>query len=282
LSSRSRGWSCARVRAALRNHPSVSTENQALKRGKVIGFLGAKGGVGTTSTALNVALALVASERSAVVVEMRPCMGTMARQLGVAATPSLDPLLASQNLGDVNSRTVSQCLTSHPTGLRLLLAPPDFDDRREITAQQAEEILIVLSGVAEHVIVDFPCQPTRTVRAGLHCCQFVVLAVDLKTTCLASAQAVLEGLNSWGMGGDSVGAVLMDHRAGGSSMTAGYARTHLNCRIIGTIPPEPDLSPAELTAARPVVLSHPESAAAVALTALATGLMADQVPALAC
>jgi CheY-like chemotaxis protein/MinD-like ATPase involved in chromosome partitioning or flagellar assembly len=271
----------SRVRAALRNHPSASAENQALKRGNVIGFLGAKGGVGTTSTALNVALALVASERSAVVVEMRPCMGTMARQLGVAATLNLDPLLASQSLGDVNARTLSKCLTSHPTGLRLLLAQTGFDDRREIAAQQAEEILRVLSGIAEHVIVDFPCPPTRMLRAGLHCCNFVVLAVELETTCLASAQAMLEGLNAWGIGGDSVGAVLLDHRAGGSAMTVGHARAHLNCRVIGAIPPEPDLSSAELTSGQPVMLSHPESAAAVALTELATGLMADQVPALA-
>ena len=48
----------ARVRAALRNHPSASAENQALKPGKVIGFIGAEGGAGTTTTAVNVALAL--------------------------------------------------------------------------------------------------------------------------------------------------------------------------------------------------------------------------------
>jgi MinD-like ATPase involved in chromosome partitioning or flagellar assembly len=64
-------------------------------------------------------------------------------------------------------------------------------------------------------------------------------------------------------------------------MTVGHARAHLNCRVIGAIPPEPDLSSAELTSGQPVMLSHPESAAAVALTELATGLMADQVPALA-
>jgi CheY-like chemotaxis protein/MinD-like ATPase involved in chromosome partitioning or flagellar assembly len=269
----------ARVRAALRNRVAAA-EKQGANRGKVLGFIGVKGGVGTTTTALNVALALVASERSVAVVEMRPYMGSVAQQLGVTASLNLDPLLACQNLGDINARTVGKCLTHHPTGLQLLLAPPSFNDQQEIAAQQAEEMLKVLSGLAEDVIVDFPCQPTPAVRAGLRCCNFVVLAVELDAMCLASAQAVLKGLGSWGVGGNSVGTVLVYHRAGGSSMTVGYARTHLNCRIIGVIPPEPELSLAALKAGQPLVLYHPKSNAAVALTELATRLTADQVPAL--
>jgi CheY-like chemotaxis protein/MinD-like ATPase involved in chromosome partitioning or flagellar assembly len=271
----------ARVRAALRNHPSSAAENQAPSRGKVLGFIGAKGGAGTTTTALNVALALVAPERSVAVVEMRPYMGTVAQQLDVATSLNIEPLWDCQHLKDINSRTVSKCLTHHPTGLQLLLAPPSFNDQQEITAQQAEEILKVLASIAEYVIVDFPCQPTRAVRAGLHCCDFVVLAVELEATCLASAQVMIDGLNSWGMGGNSLGTVLVHHRAGGSSTTVGHARTHLNCRNIGVIPPESDLSLAALKAGQPLVLSHPESTAAVALTELATRLMANQVPALA-
>jgi pilus assembly protein CpaE len=269
----------ARVRAALRNRVAAA-EKQAVKRGKVLGFIGAKGGVGTTSAALNVALALVASKKSVVVVEMRSYMGAVAPQIGVTASLNLEPLLACQNPGDINARTLGKCLGRHSTGLQLLLAPPSFNDQQEITAQHAEEMLRVLAGMAEYVIVDFPCQPTRAVRAGLHCCNFVVLAVELEATCLASAQAMLRHLDAWGVGGNSVGTLLLHHRAGGSSMTVGHARTLLSCRIVGVIPPEPDLFLAALKAGQPLVLSHPESIAAAALTELATRLMADQVPAL--
>jgi pilus assembly protein CpaE len=270
----------ARVRAALRNRVAA-TDNLATHRGKPLGFIGAKGGVGTTTTALNVALALVAPDQTVAVVEMRPYMGSVAQQLGVTASLNIERLLDCQHPGDINARTLSKCLTHHPTGLQLLLAPPSFNEQKEITAQQAEEILKVISGMADHVIVDFPCQPTRAVRAGLHCCHFVILAVEMEATCVASAQAMLDGLNAWGVGGHSVGAVLIHHRLGGSSMTVGYARTRLNCHIVGVVPPEPDLSLAALKAGQPLVLSHPESTAAVALTELATRLSADQVPALA-
>jgi len=270
----------ARVRAALRNR-APAAEKQAANRGKVIGFIGAKGGVGTTTTALNVALALVASKKSVAVVEMRSYMGSVAQQLGISASLNIEPLLACQNLGDINARTLSKCLGRHPTGLQLLLAPGSFNDRQEIAAQQAEEILKSLSSMAEYVIVDFPCQPTQTVRAGLRCCNFVVLALELDAVCLASAQAMLKGLDSWGVSGVSVGAVLLHRPAGVPSITVSHARTLLNCRIIGVIPPEQDLTVAAGKTAQPLVLSHPESNAAVALTELATRLIADQVPALA-
>jgi CheY-like chemotaxis protein len=91
----------------------------------------------------------------------------------------------------------------------------------------------------------------------------------------------LKGLDSWGVSGVSVGAVLLHRPAGVPSITVSHARMHLNCRIIGVIPPEQDLTVAAGETGQPLVLSHPESTAAVALTELATRLMADQVPALA-
>ena len=271
----------ARVRAALRNRPPAASENQGTQRGKVLGFIGAKGGVGTTTTALNVALALVAPERPVAVVEMRSYLGSVAQQLGVTASLNIEPLLPCLNPGDINSRTLSKCLGRHPTGLQLLLAPHSFNDRQEIAPQQAEDILKALSSMAEYVIVDFPCQPTQTVRAGLRCCNFVVLAVELDAVCLASAQAMLKGLDSWGVSGVSVGAVLLHRPVGVPTITVSHARMHLNCRIIGVIPPEQDLTAAAGKIGQPLVLSHPESTAAVALTELATRLTADQVPALA-
>jgi pilus assembly protein CpaE len=84
-------------------------EGSLSKHGKVIGFLGAKGGVGTTTTAVNVALTLLAPERSVVAVEMHFCMGTMAQQLGVTASLTLKPLLTCQDTGDINARTLGRC-----------------------------------------------------------------------------------------------------------------------------------------------------------------------------
>ena len=271
----------ARVRAALRSiNLAVVAEQGAGKSGKLLGFLGAKGGAGNTTVAVNVALALAAPQRSVAVVEFRTSMGTLAQQLGVASALNVLPLLDYRRAGEINVRTLSKCLTPHSSGLQLLLAPPTFDDRHEIAPQQAEVILKTLARIADYVIVDFPFLPSKATRAALHCCNFTGLTIELEATSLASAQVTLKGLESWGLGGNLVGAVLINQMVTDSSITVGHARSHLSCNIVGVVPPASDLCRAALKAGQPLVLSHPDSAAAVAFTELATRLMADQVSSL--
>jgi len=67
----------ARVTALLDRTRRLS---QAKKKGpaKVLAFTGAKGGVGTTTVALNVASAFAADNRTVMAVELRPTFGTCA------------------------------------------------------------------------------------------------------------------------------------------------------------------------------------------------------------
>src|SRR5262249_53098686 len=65
------------LRYALARHRAQAERLQQSRRGKakVLGFLGAKGGVGTTTVALNVAVALARQQKSVVLAELRPSFG---------------------------------------------------------------------------------------------------------------------------------------------------------------------------------------------------------------
>ena len=60
---------------------------------KVISFIGAKGGSGTTSVALNVGVAFASPETEAVAVELRGHAGTFPTLLGMKAVKGLDGLV---------------------------------------------------------------------------------------------------------------------------------------------------------------------------------------------
>jgi CheY-like chemotaxis protein/MinD-like ATPase involved in chromosome partitioning or flagellar assembly len=272
----------ARVRAALRDRTPAAAGTQCPRKpGKLIGFIGAKGGAGTTTLAVNTALALAGPQRSVVLAELRSCMGTVAQQLGLTPAINLRPLLDSEEAGAINARTLSRCLTPHATGLKLLLAPPIFGDQRDLTPQQAEDILKVLAGMADCVVVDFPALTSNSTMAALRCCNFVALTVEREATSLASAQAMLKGLASCGLAGDLVGAVLVNHAATDSPLSVAHVRTQLTCPIVGVVPPAAKLCRAALKTGQPLVRSQPESNVAAALTELAARLMADQAPAMA-
>ena len=272
----------ARARAALRSHATAAPDSQRSKCGKLIGFIGAKGGVGVTTVAVNTALTLLASsDQSVIVAELRPCLGTVGHQLGLKPALNLRPLLDYEDPADINAETLGNCLTSHPHGLRLLLAPPMMDDRREITAQQAKSIVKTLTEMADCVIVDFPCLPSKATTAALRCCDYVVLTVELETTSLAAAQAMLEGLSYWGVDERSIGAVLVPHhQSANSSITMSFARTQLKCPIISVIPADGDQYLVAFKTGTPLVLSQSDGATVFAFHELANRLMQDTVPAL--
>ena len=271
----------ARVRAALRSRALAAGDKSfTLKQGKALGFIGVKGGVGVTTVAVNVALSLLRTKKTVAVVELRPHAGTVAAQLGVSSSLNIEPLLGYEHPGDINPQTLSKFLTSHPTGLQLLLAPPDMDEQREITAQHAEEIVKGLAGMFDYVVVEIPANPSKGAKAALRCCQFVALVVELETSCLAVAPATLKALDSWGIGGASVGGVLVHRLQNTSEMTVGYVRSHLTCPLVGVIPPAPDLCAIALRSGSPLVLSQPDSICAAAFNELAIRLAAPQVQAL--
>jgi len=271
----------ARVRAALRAHSSdAETSLHIEPRGKVLGFIGAKGGVGTTTVAVNVALALVKQEHSVVLAELSSYPGTVASQLGVDPTINLGPLLDCKDPAEINRLKLTKCLTNHKTGLRLLLAPHNMEEPRDITAEQSENIVQELAGMADYTLVDLPFHPSTATKTALHHCNFVVLMLELEVACVAAAQSMLQRLQSWGITGSSVGAVIVKHAAVTSSISLSRIRSSLNCKIIGMIPPDPDLCVLALNTGSPGVISQPESNFAVALSDLATRLAADQVVAL--
>ncbi len=272
----------SRVRAALRSRALAAGDKPpAAKQGKVLGFIGVKGGVGTTTVAVNVALALLKTKKTVAAAEIRSHAGTVAAQLGASSSLNSGLLLRYEHPGDINPRTLNKFLTNHPTGLRLLLAPPDVDEEREITGQQAEEIVKGLASMVDYVVADIPSSPAKVAKAALRCCQFVALVVELESTSLAAAPAMLKALDSWGVGGPLVGAVLVHHLADTSAVTVGYARSHLACPLVGVIPPAPDLCAQALRSGSPLVLSNPDSLCAVALDELAGRLAAEHISALA-
>ena len=117
-------------------------------------------------------------------------------------------------------------------------------------------------------------------KVALRCCQFVALVVELESTSLAAAPAMLKALDSWGVGGPLMGVVLVQRILDTSSMTVGYVRSHLACPLVGVIPPAPDLCAQALRSGSPLVFSKPDSLCAAALGELAGRLAAEHVSAL--
>ncbi|MFH8338664.1 CpaE family protein [Streptomyces sp. AM6-12] len=123
--------------------------------GTVVTVSGAKGGVGATLTAVQLALAAQASGRPTALVDLDLQTGDVASYLDVQFRRSVADLAA---ISDISPRVLADALFRHDTGLALLLAPGEGERGEEVTERAARGIVRALRSRYEVVVIDCGAQ----------------------------------------------------------------------------------------------------------------------------
>ena len=256
----------ARVEALL-NRTIRLSKPQSVSHGKVLGFIGVKGGVGTTTVALNVALALVKNQKKVIAAEVRSSLGTFAFQLNLSPNRTLADLLNSES-EEIDAHQLSRRLIAHSSGLQVLLGSQNMAMCQEVQPNQAKAIVEGLSGMADYTIIDLACYPSLVNRAIIECCDSLVMVLEPDPVCLAFGQQTVQLIQEWGIGKEKICATIVQ-RGEATSLALSDIGKQIGCEIAGTMTRASDLSLLALRQGSPLVLSHPESLAAGTLTELA-------------
>jgi Flp pilus assembly CpaE family ATPase len=120
--------------------------------GRLLVFLGAKGGDGVTTLACNFAVSMAQeSSQSTLLIDLDLPLGDAALNLGVAAEYST--INALQNAARLDSAFLSKLLVKHSTGVSVLAAPgkfPGFD----ATNEAIDRLLMVARQDFDNVVID--------------------------------------------------------------------------------------------------------------------------------
>ncbi|MHC5907400.1 AAA family ATPase [Streptomyces sp. S6] len=139
----------------VRRHLGGGTDVFTGPGGTVVTVSGAKGGVGTTLTAVQLALAAQASGRSTALCDLDLQTGDIASYLDVQFRRSVVDLAA---ITDISPRILAEAVFRHDTGVDLLLAPGDGERGEEVTDRAARHIVGALRARYEVVVVDCGAQ----------------------------------------------------------------------------------------------------------------------------
>lgn len=137
--------------AGVRRHLGHGAEVLTGPGGTVVTVSGAKGGVGTTVTAVQLALAAQASGRPTALIDLDLQTGDVASYLDIQFRRSVVDLAA---IADVSPRVLAEAVFRHDSGLALLLAPGEGERGEEVTDRAARQILGALRSRYEVIVVD--------------------------------------------------------------------------------------------------------------------------------
>lgn len=175
--------------AGMRRHLGSNTpELYAGPGGTLITVTGAKGGVGATVTAVQLALAARASGRTVALADLDLQSGDVASYLDVQFRRSVADLAA---ITDINPRVLQDAVYAHDSGVSLLLAPAEGERGEEVTDRAARQVLSALRSRHDVVIVDCGSQLTAATAAAVELADQALLLVTPDVVAVRAAKRMV-------------------------------------------------------------------------------------------
>jgi pilus assembly protein CpaE len=170
-------------------------------------FLGAKGGAGTTTVAVNCAVELARlTKRPTAIVDLKPCLGEVALFLGVR--PRFSVLDALDNLHRLDPEFLRELVTRHKSGLDILAGSEQFDRPGAQDAVAVEELLRVLGKLYDYVVIDVGNLINACAVAALYAADTVFLVANPDVPSIRNAQRLVDRVRQLGAGSERIKVLL--------------------------------------------------------------------------
>jgi pilus assembly protein CpaE len=202
---------------------------------KIISVTGAKGGIGKSSVAVNLAVALAKEAPDNVaVIDLCTQFGDVATMFNV--TPRYTIMDMMENSREPEADLVTGYMTKHPSGVHVLVAASTPVHYEAIGADYLENLLYVLKRLYKYVIVDIPpILHTASVQVLAHSNMVVLVAnlTDLAT--IADTKKFYDTLVAQNVPKHGI-KIALNRVARNSPVSVSDVQDIIGCEIIGQIP----------------------------------------------
>ena len=187
------------ARAAARRSSSTSARRTAT----TTAFLGAKGGAGTTTIAVNSAIGIAGlSKRPTVIVDLKTGLGEVTLFLGVRSRYSV--LDAVDNLHRLDPEFLKELVIKHKSGLEILAGSDHCDRPGGADVAGIEQVLRLLAQQYEHIVIDAGAQLNACTSAALYTADTIYLVPNPDVPSVRNAQRIIDRIDQLGACGDRV------------------------------------------------------------------------------
>ena len=168
------------------------------RKGQIVNVFGGKGGVGTTTIAVNLAdcMARLDSPPAVALIDMNRLFGEVPLFLGMDHVFSWVDV--SKNIARLDATYLSGILYRHRSGLRVLPSPDRMDDEFTVTPQIIETLLRFMRTMFDYVIIDSGQSVDDISKMILRLSDRVLLVSVLSLPCLINVKKILNTFRNLG------------------------------------------------------------------------------------
>lgn len=245
----------AHVKAVLSRTAQARAE--PVEKAKSIAFLGARGGLGTTTLALNVSIALQHRGHDVLLAEIRPGQGTLSLDLNVKQAPGLSNLLM-RSLKDIHLRSVDKEIYAHRTGLRILFSssrPRDIEHEQFLP--QIEAVIQNLSAMCTTLVLDLGSGLHPYTHTLLRQCDRILFVVEPVYPTNVIGHALIDELETRGVGRHKISLISIIKERTSLQIPWQQLSDDLGAELAGIVSPAPDQAHQASQSGTPLLVLHP-------------------------
>lgn len=188
----------ALVRFKKRWKPPIEEVDEHAKKGQIIDVIGSKGGTGTTTVAVNLAVTLAENQTkpSVALVDMNLLFGEIPLFLGIQ--PTLHWGEITKNISRLDDTFLKNVLAPGPSGIYVLPSPNRLDRQLLATPEIMERLLQVMRKGFDFVIVDGGQSLDNIALKILEMSDSVLVVSILSVPCLSNTNKLLKSFDNLG------------------------------------------------------------------------------------
>jgi pilus assembly protein CpaE len=205
------------------------------RKGHIINVVGAKGGVGTTTVAVNLAVSLAKAEsfQSVALVDMNLLFGETPLFLDIEPTYHWGEI--AKNISRLDATFLMSILSKHSSGVYLLPSSGQLDGHHVATPEIVERLIRLMQTVFDFIVVDGGQHVDDISLKILEMSDMVLLISVLSLPCLANVNRLLKSLYGLGYPLDK-SEVVINRYLKNSEISLKDAEGSINKKIFKVIP----------------------------------------------
>lgn len=242
-----------RVEMLLARH-KVLRRSSVAKAGRVLSFIGAKGGVGVTTLAVNFAVKLAEEGKQVILLEFRPDFGTVSVHFNIKPTVSLAALRALEPVA-ITEQVVNRLLIETPSGVRVLCGPQNASEFGAFSTGLAGALLGRLTTQCDFIVVDLPPSSDEATETIIKSSDQVILVLEPEITSVTAAGKRLSQIIAYS--NTIIVRLLAVNRQGAMLLSLREIENRLDQPLTDIIPSATDAMSVAIQYGAPIVLLQP-------------------------